>query len=128
MNNNYIVKEYFNLNDHYLSISLINNKDIHLVSYNSSLLNGIKYETLIKAEEILKKSQNKNFSPDKLYDLIIQKIEAKKFVIKSDLNSVNITLLESNNIFNQNLDIQVVIPKNKSHITTEYEKVLSNVN
>ena len=126
MNNNYIVKEYFNLNDHYLSISLINNKDIHLVSYNSSLLNGIKYETLIKAEEILKKSQNKNFSPDKLYDLIIQKIEAKKFVIKSDLNSVNITLLESNNIFNQNLDIQVVIPKNKSHITTEYEKVLSN--
>ena len=126
MNNNYLVKEYFNLNDHYIKISLINNKDIHLVSYNSTLLNGIKYETLIKAEEILKKSQNENFSSSKLYDLIIQKIETKKFFIKSDLNGVNITLFETSNIFNQNLDIQVVIPKNKSHITTEYQKVLSN--
>ena len=125
-NNNYLVKEYFDINSHYIKISLVNNKDIHIVSYNTDLLNGIKYETLIKAEEIMKKSQNNELSCQKLYDLMIQKIEGKKYIIKSDLNSVNIVLLETSNIFNQNADIQIIIPKNKAHITTEYEKVLSN--
>ena len=60
-NNNYLVKEYFDLNGHYFKISLIND-DIHIVSYNSSLLNGIKYETKITSEEVLKKSQIENFT------------------------------------------------------------------
>ena len=61
-NDNYIVKEYFDLNGHYLRLSFINNKDIHIISYNTTLLNGIKYETLIKSEEITQKAQGKNFS------------------------------------------------------------------
>ena len=126
MNNNHIVKEYFDFNDHYIKLSLINNRDIHIVSYNTNLLNGIKYETLIKSEEISKKSQNSAITCQKLYDIIIQKIEQKKYIIKSDLNSVKIVLLETSNIFNQNADIQIVIPKNKAHYTTEYEKILSN--
>ena len=40
-NDNYIVKEYFDLNGHYLRLSFINNKDIHIISYNTTLLNGI---------------------------------------------------------------------------------------
>ena len=125
LNNNYVVKEYFDVNGHYIKLSLVNNQDIHIVSYNSNVLNGIKYETLIKTEEIIKKSQSETFSCEKLYELIIQKIEEKKYQIKSDENSVNILLLETSHILNQN-DIQVIIPKNKTHKTTEYEKVLSN--
>ena len=125
LNNNYVVKEYFDVNGHYIKLSLVNNQDIHIVSYNSNVLNGIKYETLIKTEEIIKKSQSVTFSCEKLYELIIQKIEEKKYQIKSDENSVNILLLETSHILNQN-DIQVIIPKNKTHKTTEYEKVLSN--
>ena len=40
-NNNYVFKEYFNLNDHYLRLSFQENEDIHIVSYNTSLLNGL---------------------------------------------------------------------------------------
>ena len=126
MNNNNIIKEYFDVNNHYIKISLVNNKDIHIVSYNTSLLNGIKYETLIRTEEIMKKIQNNDFSCEKLYSLIIQRIEEKKYTIKSDENNVNILLLETNNVLNQNADIQIIIPKNKSHKTSEYEKVLAN--
>ena len=126
MNNNHVVKEYFDMNNHYIKISLINNKDIHIVSYNTNLLNGIKYETIIKAEEIIKKTQDNNFTCENLYSLINQKIGEKKFTIKSDENNVNIVLLETSNVLNQNADIQIIIPKNKSHKTTEYEKVLSN--
>ena len=36
MNNNHVVKEYFDMNNHYIKISLINNKDIHIVSYNNN--------------------------------------------------------------------------------------------
>ena len=121
---NYIHKEYFDLNEHYLHISLIDNQSIHIVSYNSSLLNGVKYETQINSEEINKKAEN--FSCEKLYNLINQRIEEKKYIIKDDENSINLLLLETSNIIVQNKDIAISIPKNKPHITTDYEKVLSN--
>ena len=123
-NNNYLVKEYFDLNGHYFKISLIND-DIHIVSYNSSLLNGIKYETKITSEEVLKKSQIENFTLKSLYELTIKKIEDNKYTIKSDQNNVCICLLETNNVLIPNKNIQLVVPKNKKHITTEYETILS---
>lgn len=126
LNNNYVVKEYFDLNNHYLKISFVNNQDIHIVSYDSKLLNGIKYETVIRTEEIMKKSQSSDLSCEKLYELINQKICDNKYIINSDANGTKIILLETNHILNQNNDIQIVIPKNQSHKTTEYEKVLSN--
>ena len=121
---NYVFKDYFDLNGHYLHISLQENQSIHIVSYNSSLLNGIKYETQINSEEINKKTEN--FSCDKLYNLIIQRIEEKKYIINEDENSINLLLQETSNILGQNKDIAISIPKNKTHITTDYEKVLSN--
>ena len=125
-NDNYIVKEYFDLNGHYLRLSFINNKDIHIISYNTTLLNGIKYETLIKSEEITQKAQGKNFSSEILFGLITQKIGENKFIIKSEPENVNIVLLETQEILGIGKDIVVMIPKNKTHITTEYEKVLSH--
>ena len=123
-NNNYVFKEYFNLNDHYLRLSFQENEDIHIVSYNTSLLNGIKFETLIKSEEISKKTDNINSR--QLFDLILKKIEENKYEIKSDENCLSLILLETKDLIQQNKDIVITVPKNKSHITTEYEKVLSN--
>ena len=59
MLNNYVVKEYYDLNGHYLKVSLFNG-DIHMVSYNSNLLNGIKYETQVTSGEILNKVKSQN--------------------------------------------------------------------
>ena len=123
-NNNYVFKEYFNLNDYYIRLSFQESEDIHIVSYNTSLLNGIKYETLIKSSEINKKTNN--FNSRQLYDLILKKLDENEFTIKSDENCLNLILSETSNIIEQNKDIGISIPKNKSHITTEYEKVLSN--
>ena len=122
--NSYVFKEYFNMKDFYIRISLQENQDIHLVCYNSSLLNGIKYETLIKSEEISQKTNN--FSAQQLYEITIKKLDENKCTIQSDENAINLVLLETSNIFPQNKDILLSIPKNKSHVSTDYEKVLSN--
>ena len=124
MLNNYVVKEYYDLNGHYLKVSLFNG-DIHMVSYNSNLLNGIKYETKITSGEILNKVKSQNFTSLNLYELILKKIDEGKYIINSDQSFVSILLLETSNIFDQAKDIKIIIPKNIKHITTEYEKVLS---
>ena len=124
LNNSYVFKELYDLNGYYLKISLFNG-DIHIVSYNMNLLNGIKYETKITQAEMLKKSQSQTFSTLNLYDLILKKIGEKKYMIKSDQSNVIIILLETNNILNKEKDIHVVIPKNANHRTTEYEIILS---
>ena len=76
LNNSYVFKEFYDLNGYYLKISLFNG-DIHIVSYNMNLLNGIKYETKITQAEMLKKSQSQTFSTLNLYDLILKKIGEK---------------------------------------------------
>ena len=98
--NSYVFKEYFNMKDFYIRISLQENQDIHLVGYNSSLLNGIKYETLIKSEEISQKTNN--FSAQQLYEITIKKLDENKCTIQSDENAINLLLLETSNIFPQN--------------------------
>ena len=124
LNNNYVFKEFPDLNGHYLKISLYNG-DIHIVIYNMILLNGIKYETQITKGEMLKKSQTQAFSTQNLFDLILKKIGEKKYTIKSDQSSVIIILLETNNILNKDKDIHIVIPKNNNHRTTDYEAILT---
>ena len=124
LNNNYVVKEYYDLNGYYLKVTFFNG-DIYFVSYNSNLLNGIKYETKITSAEIMNKVQNKNFSSFNLYELILKKIEERKYIINSDQSYVSILILETSSIFNQINDLKIVIPKNSKLIVTEYEKVLS---
>ena len=124
MLNNYLVKEYYDLNGHYLKVSFFNG-DIHIISYNTNLLNGIKYETKITSAEILNKVHSQSFIPLTLYELILKKIGERKYIINSDESCVSILLLETSNIFDQRKDIKIIVPKNKNHITTEYEKLLS---
>ena len=124
LNNNYAVKEFFNLNGHYLKVSLYNGA-IHIVCYNTNLLNGIKYETNITQEEMIRKSQSQTFSTINLYELILKKIDEKKYIIKSDDMNTFLLLLETHNILNKNKDIQIIIPKNNNHIISDYEVFLS---
>ena len=73
----------------------------------------------------MNKVQNKNFSSFNLYELILKKIEERKYIINSDQSYVSILILETSSIFNQINDLKIVIPKNSKLIVTEYEKVLS---
>ena len=124
LNNNYLIKEFPDLDGHYLKITLFNG-DIHIVSYNMNLLDGIKYETQITQKEMLQKSQSQAFSTLNLYELIIKKIGDKKFNIKSEPSKVILFLLETSTILNNNKDINIIIPKNNNHRTTDLEVILS---
>ena len=108
LNNNYLIKEFPDLDGHYLKITLFNG-DIHIVSYNMNLLDGIKYETQITQKEMLQKSQSQAFSTLNLYELIIKKIGDKKFNIKSEPSKVILFLLETSTILNNNKDINIII-------------------
>ena len=122
-NTNYVIKEFEDLNDHFVKIQYIN-KDIHIVAYNTKLLNGIKYETKIADNEIMQKYKNANFNSLNLFDLILKKIGDKKYILKNEQKLVSITLLETANIFNQNKNIQIIIPVNSRHMMTDYERIL----
>lgn len=119
------IKEFFNLNGYYLRLYLTN-QDLSLTSFNSNLLNGIKYESKINSEEIKRNEKLKNLTVYSLYELISKKISEKKALIQGDLNAITLSLLENAKSFSNN-DVQIILLKNnRSHIS-EYENVLSNV-
>ena len=118
------IKEYFNLQGHYLRLCLTNNQ-LLLISYDSNLLNGIKYESKISSEEIKSNEKIKNFTVSELYDLITKKIRERKIVIQGNADAITLSILE-NEVFNNNKDIQLILLKNNRVFTTEYENVLSN--
>jgi serine/threonine protein phosphatase PrpC len=125
LNNSQKIKEFFNLNGYYLRL-ILTNQQLTLISYNSLLLNGIKYESRINYDEIKRNEKIKDFTVSGLYDLIIKKINEKKFSIKGDQNYVVLSLLETNKP-NADKDIQLTMLRNKYFFTSDYENVLANV-
>ena len=125
MNPNQKIKEYFNLNGYYLRLTLTNDLLI-LTSFNSYLLDGIKYESIINADIIKKNEKLKNLTLISLYELIVNKIKEKKIALKGDTNSIILFLLDDNTL-NPNKDIQLCLIRNNKYYATEYESVLSNV-
>ena len=125
LNNSQKIKEYFNLSGYYLRL-ILTNQQLTLISYNSLLLNGIKYESRINLDEIKRNEKIKDYTVSGLYEFIIKKINEKKYTIKGDQNYVVLSLLESNK---SNLDkcIQLTMLRNKYFFTSDYENVLSNV-
>jgi serine/threonine protein phosphatase PrpC len=119
------IKEFFNLNGYYLRLYLTN-QDLSLISFNSNLLNGIKYESKINSEEIKRNEKIKNLTVYSLYELISKKISEKKALIQGDLNAITLSLLENAKSFSNN-DVQIILLKNNRSHTSEYENVLSNV-
>ena len=118
------IKEYFNLQGHYLRLNLTNSQ-LSLTSYNSNLLNGIKYETKLNSEDIKTNNKMKDFTVSDLYDLITKKIRERKIMIQGNTDSISLSLLEDQ-IFNNEKDIQLILIKNNREFITEYENVLSN--
>jgi hypothetical protein len=119
------IKEFFNLNGYYLRLYLTN-QDLSLISFNSNLLNGIKYESKINSEEIKRNEKLKNLTVYSLYELISKKISEKRALIQGDLNAITLSLLENAKSFSNN-DVQIILLKNNRSHTSEYENVLSNV-
>ena len=118
-----IFKEYFNLNGYYLKIYL-GKEEIFLICYNSTLLDGIKYEKIINSEKINKNDKNKNISNKELYEIIVHKIEQKNYTINLENKSINLTLYKDYNN-NTNLYLKIILNKTHQHIKNEYESVLS---
>ena len=125
LNSTQSIKEFYNLNGYYLRLYLTN-QQLSLISYNSLLLDGIKYETKIKSEDIKKNDKIKHLTLIGLNELIINKIKEKKYTINGDENIVTLSLLD-NIESNPNKDIQIMLLKNSKDITNEYENVISNV-
>ena len=126
LDNNQKIKEYFNLNGYYLRINLTN-QQLQLISYNSNLLNGIKYEKIFTLEEIKKDDKIKNLTLAGLYDLINKKIKENRILVANNgLNNVTLMLIE-NVSFNPKTDVQICLNQNGAHHQSEYEIVLSNV-
>ena len=119
------IKEFFNLNGYYLKLYLTN-QDLSLTSYNSNLLNGIRYESRINLEEIKRNEKIKNLTVFNLYELISKKIGEKMALIQGDANAITLSLLENPKSISNN-DIQLTLLKNNRSHTSEYENLLSNV-
>ena len=118
-------KEYYDLHGYYLNI-ILENQQISLISYNSILLDGIKYEKIINLDEIKKNEIIKSLSTPKLYEVIIRKIDEKKYSINRDHNGVNLLIFKGNSS-NSNTDLHFLMIKSNQFPKNEYEKVLSKV-
>lgn len=123
LDNSQRIKEFFNLNGYYLRLNLTN-QYLSLISYNSNLLDGIKYEKIFTLDEIKKNDRIKNLTLVELYDLIHKKIKENRIMIANGQNNITLILIE-NASFNPNTDIQICLNRKENYYTTEYESVLS---
>ena len=117
-------KEYFNLNDFYLKIS-INQERISMTSFNSKLLDGATYQFSITPIEIKENKKYNNINLQDLFQKIVNSIEMGKYLINKENDCVVLSLYEGNN-FDINKDIQFVFIKSNAH-KTEYENGLKNM-
>ena len=120
-----VVKEYFNLNGYYLKV-VYKNQEITLISYNSYLLDGIKYVKTINLKEIKENNNINQLTVSQLYDMIIKKINEQNFHITGDKNSVILSIFKEKTP-NKNNDVQLILIKNLQHAKNEYEGILSNI-
>ena len=125
LDNSQKIKEYFNLNGFYLRLHLTN-QQLSLISYNSNLLNGVKYEKRFTLDEIKKDDKIKNLTIPGLFDLINKKIKENRIMLANAQNNIALILIE-NVSYNQNTDIQINLIRNDNYYASEYESVLSNV-
>jgi hypothetical protein len=75
----------FYLGDFYLKLELTNNNELHLVNYNTKILDGIKFflklniNILQKASDLFKKFDK----IENIYEIIIKLIDEKKYKLYS---------------------------------------------
>lgn len=125
INNIPTIKEFYNLNGYYLRLNLIE-QELTIISYNSNILDGIKYELKINNADMKKNAKLRDLNITGLFALIDKKINEKKIMLKGEQNNVTLTLLD-NIKTNPDKDIRINLPKNEKYLASEYQNIISNV-
>ena len=120
------VKEYSNLNNYYLKISL-DKQNLSLIGFNTENLDDILYQFNVTAEEIKQNnSKYKNLSLTELYDKIIVLIEKGKYLIIDNKNCISLSLFEGDN-FDLNKDIQFFLIKSTDQQSEAYQNAMKKI-
>lgn len=117
-------KEYYNLNEHYLKISL-NQQDISFDAFNSTLLDGSMFHTTITQEEIMKNPKFNKISLGDLYKKIIEMIEKQKFILNAQNNCIILSLFDGEQ-FDINKDLQFILIKSTEQ-RTDYQNAMKKM-
>ena len=117
-------KEFYNLNDYYLKISITAKGEISFIIYNMKLLDGIKYYINLNLNEFQK--LNKLFkvydNVEEIYENIMNIIENNNYKINNQKNNM-ILLLYLFDISQKRNEIQLIL--NKYDANNEYSRILS---
>ena len=117
----------FYLGDFYLKLELTNNNELHLVNYNTKILDGIKFflklniNILQKASDLFKKFDK----IENIYDIIIKLIDEKKYKLYNSSNKVIFSIIP-NRVINNQKEILLYLNKVTNDINNDFYKVLSN--
>ena len=117
----------FYLGDYYLKLELTNSNELHLVNYNTKILDGIKFflkltiNILQKASDLFKKFDK----IENIYDIIIKLIEEKKYKLYNSSNKVIFSIIP-NKIINNQKEILLYLNKVTNDINNDFYKVLSD--
>ena len=120
------IKEYSNLNNYYLKISL-NKNNLSLIGLNTENLDDILYQFSITDEEI-KQNNNKykNQNLTELFDKIIALIDKGKYMIIEEKHCISLSLFEGEN-FDINKDLQFFLIKSTDQQSEVYQKAMKTI-
>ena len=120
------IKEYSNLNNYYLKISLDKN-NLSLIGLNTENLDDILYQFSITDEEIkqnITKYKNQNLT--ELFDKIIALIDKGKYMIIEEKHCISLSLFEGEN-FDINKDLQFFLIKSTDQQSEAYQKAMKTI-
>ena len=117
-------KEFYNLKDYYLKISLTTKTEISFIIYNLKLLDSIKYYINLNLSEI--HELNKLFkiydNVEEIYEIIINIFENNYYEINKQKNEL-VLILYLYDISKKRKEIQITLNKNDDN--NEYSRILS---
>ena len=117
-------KEYFDLDDHYLKISLTQ-ENIFFICFNTLSLDGIMYQLEIIPDDIKEISKCKELNLKQIFEKITNLIDNKKCIISEQNNCISLSLIEGEN-FDINNDMQFILFKTDEK-KPEYENVMKKI-
>ena len=120
------VKEYSNLNNYYLKISLTE-QNFRLIVLNTENLDNSLYQFIITEEEFEKNSNKyNNKSLTELYDKTIELIEKGKYLFNDNKESISLSLFKGEK-FDINKDIKFSLNKSNAKQRETYMNALITI-
>ena len=117
-------KEYYDLKEHYLKISLTH-ETISLLCFNSAKLDGTTYHISFTQDDIMKNVKLKNLSLKELFEKIYHLIEKKKYLFNNQNNCIVLSLFEGDQ-FDINKDLQFIMIKSTEQ-KPEYQDAMKKM-